>query len=158
MRDGAVEELVVDFVEDFVEVEPLALGTGDMFTAASLTEEMQIAADVVLVEVEIVAFALIGGDGFAEELADEDIGERFEDGSGGGLEGVGDAEFEAAVFGLDEGVGVGEAAELDGENGERGTGADSAEDLLADFDWRRGLGGVVKAWKAQLAALDLHVS
>ena len=74
------------------------------------------------------------------------------------MEGVGDAEFEAAVFGLDEGIGVGEAAEFDGEIGKRGTRADSAEDLLADFDWRRGLGGVVKAWKAQLAALDLHVS
>lgn len=158
MGDGAVEELVVDFVEDFVEVETVALGTGDVFTAAGLTEEMEIAADVVLVEVEIVAFALMGGDGFAEELADEDKGEGFEDGSGGGLEGVGDAEFEAAVFGLDEGIGVGEAAEFDGENGERGTGADSAEDLLADFDWRRGLGGVVKAWEAELAALDLHVS
>ena len=141
-----------------MEVETVALGTGDVFTAAGLTEEMEIAADVVLVEVEIVAFALMGGDGFAEELADEDKGEGFEDGSGGGLEGVGDAEFEAAVFGLDEGIGVGEAAEFDGENGERGTGADSAEDLLADFDWRRGLGGVVKAWEAELAALDLHVS
>ena len=158
MGDGAVEEFVVDFVEDFVEVETVALGTGDVFTAAGLTEEMEIAADVLLVEVEIVAFALMGGDGFAEELADEDKGEGFEDGSGGGLEGVGDAEFEAAVFGLDEGIGVGEAAEFDGENGERGTGADSAEDLLADFDWRRGLGGVVKAWEAELAALDLHVS
>ena len=158
MGDGAVEEFVVDFVEDFVEVEPLALGTGDVFTAAGLTEEMEIAADVLLVEVEIVAFALMGGDGFAEELADEDKGEGFEDGSGGGLEGVGDAEFEAAVFGLDEGIGVGEAAEFDGENGERGTRADSAEDLLADFDWHRGRGGVVKAWEAELAALDLHVS
>ena len=158
MGEEAVEELVVDFVEDFVEVETLALGTGDVFATAGLTEEMQIAADVLLIEVEVVAFALIGGDGFAEELADEDKGEGFEDGGGGGLEGVGDAEFEAAVFGLDEGIGVGEAAELDGENGERGTWADSAEDLLADSDWRRGLGGVVKAWKAQLAALDLHVS
>ena len=138
LGEKAVEKFSVNFVEDFLEVEAFALGAGDVFATAGLAEQMQLAANVLLVEVEIVPFALFGRDGFAEEFADQYIGKGFEDGSGGGFEGVGDADLEAADFGANGGVGVGETAEFNGEFGEWGAGANGPEDLAADFD-----GGVV---------------
>ena len=124
-----------------------------MFAAAGLAEEMKVAADVLPVEVEVITFTLLGGDGFAVEFANQDIGERFEDRGGGGCKGVGDAEFETAVTGLDERIGVGEAAEFDGKCGQWGAGADGAEDLAANFSGVV----VVKPGELELAALDLHV-
>ena len=49
------------------------------------------------------------------------------------MKGVGDAEFQAAGFGSDEGIGVSEAAKFDAELGKWGAGPNLAEDPAADF-------------------------
>ncbi len=154
MGEQAVEKAGVELVEDLFQVVTLALRPGDMFAAAGLSEQVKIAANVVLVEVEVVAFALFRWDWFAVELADEDVGEGFEDRRGGGFERIGDAEFEPVVVGADEGIGVGEAAEFDGAFGNRCPRTNGAKDLQADF----GRGRIVKPWELKLGALDLHVS
>ena len=125
-----------------------------LFASADLADEIQIAADVATVQISTVAFVAMGGDGAAEQLGEQDFGERFHDCVGRRGEGVGDEDLEDAFVQLDFGAGVGVAPEfhVDERNGRAGT--HLAEDTGIDF-----LGGERGRFGNEYArVLDLHSS
>ena len=93
------------------------LWAGDKFAAADLADQMHLAPHVAPVQVKPVAVGVNPRGRAAKQLAQQNIGQGFHDGSRSALQQIGDAHMDGAGFHANETVGVGETAELHGDLG-----------------------------------------
>ena len=137
--EESVEEAGVEGLEDLVEIVVAAVGGGDAFAPAGLADVLGLAGDRLGGDVAAVAVGVVGGDGLAVELGEEDVGDGVVDDLGGVLEEVREADVEVALAQADGGVEGGEAAETDVQGWDGRAGTEFAVLLFKDVD-EMGLG------------------
>src|SRR3954451_24255927 len=79
LSQQSIEKLGVETLEYCLEIEELALRTGNEFTTADLFHEVRLATDIAAIEVQAIAMGINRSNGLAVEFAEEDVGQRLDD-------------------------------------------------------------------------------
>ena len=76
--EHAIEVGGIQTLEDFLQVEMFALGSGDELAAADLLDQVRLPAYIAAIEVKTVAMSVDARDRLAVEFAEEDVGQSFQ--------------------------------------------------------------------------------
>lgn len=96
-REQAIEEARVEVVKDGVEVIAVSLGADDLLAAAHLANEMRLAGEIVAGNVSAIARGVLGFNGLAVDLRDEDVKDGVQDTFGRAFQQIGNAQLEDIV-------------------------------------------------------------
>ena len=155
-RHQAMEILEVQLLEHLFEVVAVPLRMLNPFPAADLANQIEAAADIAAVEVTPVAIVTDRRNRAAKEFREQDFRKRFHHGFGGAGQRIGHANVKQAILPADLSVGVGVAAELNADGGNRSPRTHLVKDAGEDLLERRGAYGIERSGRPR--AIHFHSS